>query len=54
MRERADDLHDSPWLTLAYLLFVFLPLAFLPPGVERALVASAVAIALFLPLHFRY
>lgn len=51
---RGEDLHDSPWLTLAYLLFVFLPLAFLPPGVGRALVASAVAIALFLPLHFRF
>ncbi len=52
--ERADDIHDSPWVTLAYLLFVFVPLAFLPPGVGRALFASLVAIALFVPLHFRF
>ena len=52
--ERADDIHESPWVTLAYLLFVFLPLAFMPPGLDRALLASAVAIVAFLPLHFRF
>lgn len=52
--ERADDIHESPWVTLAYLLFVFLPLAFLPPGLDRALVASGIAIVAFLPLHFRF
>ena len=41
---RGDDIHDSPWVTLAYLLFVFVPLAFMPPGVGRALLASLVAI----------
>ena len=52
--ERADDIHDSPWVTLAYLVFVFLPLAFLPQPLGRPLLASAVAIGLFLPLHFRF
>lgn len=52
--ESSDDIHDSPWVTLAYLLFVFVPLAFVPPGVGRALLASLVAIVLFLPLHFRF
>lgn len=51
---RGDDIHESPWVTLAYLLFVFLPLAFAPLGISRALVASAIAIVLFLPLHFRF
>ncbi|HEX5693716.1 MAG TPA: sensor histidine kinase [Arenimonas sp.] len=49
-----DDIHDSPWVTLAYLVFVFLPLAFAPIGAARLLVASAVAIAVFLPLHFGF
>jgi two-component system sensor histidine kinase DesK len=52
--ERGDDIHDSPWVTLAYLLFVFLPLAFAPISPIRALLASAVAIAVFLPLHFGF
>ncbi|GGA86445.1 two-component sensor histidine kinase [Arenimonas soli] len=50
---RSDDIHDSPWVTLAYLLFVFVPLAFLPDPM-RALLASALAIAVFLPLHFGF
>lgn len=49
-----DDIHDSPWVTLAYLLFVFLPMAFSPMGPGRALVSSLVAIALFLPMHFGF
>ncbi|KFL37177.1 sensor histidine kinase [Arenimonas donghaensis] len=49
-----DDIHDSPWVTLAYLVFVFLPLAFAPVGVSRLLVASVVAIAVFLPMHFGF
>ena len=51
--ERGDDIHDSPWVTLAYLLFVFLPMAFVPDP-SRALWPSALAIALFLPLHFGF
>ncbi|MAL04058.1 MAG: two-component sensor histidine kinase [Arenimonas sp.] len=51
---RGDDIHDSPWVTLAYLLFVFLPLAFAPISPGRALMASAIAIAVFLPLHFGF
>lgn len=52
--ERGDDIHDSPWVTLAYLVFVFLPLAFAPFGMAQALLASAVAIAAFLPMHFAF
>ncbi|GAB2671525.1 sensor histidine kinase [Arenimonas aestuarii] len=52
--KRGDDIHDSPWVTLAYLLFVFLPLAFAPISPTRALLASAVAIVVFLPLHFGF
>lgn len=49
-----EDIHDSPWVTLAYLVFVFLPLAFSPVGPAKALAASAVAIAVFLPMHFGF
>ena len=52
-RTRAD-IHDSPWVTLAYLLFVFLPMLFGARGWQQALVASLVAVALFLPLHFHF
>lgn len=52
--QRGDDIHDSRWVTLSYLLFVFLPLAFAPISPTRALLASAVAIAVFLPLHFGF
>ncbi len=52
-RNRAD-IHDSPWVTLAYLFFVFLPMLFGARGWQQALVASLVAIAVFLPLHFRF
>ena len=50
---RGDDIHDSPWVTLAYLLFVFVPMAFVPDP-TRALLASALAIAVFLPMHFGF
>ncbi len=52
-RTRAD-IHDSPWVTLAYLLFVFLPMLFGARGWQQALAASLVAVALFLPLHFHF
>lgn len=48
------DLHDSPWVTLAYLVFVFVPLFFSPRGEGRAVLASLVAVAVFLPMHFRF
>ncbi|KFN44340.1 hypothetical protein N790_10575 [Arenimonas malthae CC-JY-1] len=49
-----SDLHDSPWVTLAYLVFVFVPLFFSPMGGQRAVLASLVAVAVFLPMHFRF
>lgn len=48
------DLHDSPWVTLVYLVFVFVPLFFSPLGKEKAVLASLVAVAVFLPMHFRF
>lgn len=48
------DVHESPWVTLAYLVFVFVPLVFSPLGGSRAVLASLVAVGVFLPLHFRF
>lgn len=48
------DIQDSPWLTVAYLVFVFLPMAFLPNWPASAWMASLAAVAVFLPLHFRF
>lgn len=48
------DIHDSPWLTLIYLVFVFLPMVFVPSWPVLAWAATAVAIALFLPMHFHF
>ncbi|WP_146910427.1 sensor histidine kinase [Arenimonas daejeonensis] len=49
-----NDIHDNPWVTLVYLFFVFVPLVFYPRAAGWPLLASLVAIAVFLPLHFRY
>ena len=49
-----DDIHENPWLTLLYLLFVFVPLVFYPRPAGLPLWASLAAIAVFLPLHFRF
>jgi two-component system sensor histidine kinase DesK len=49
-----DDIHENPWLTLLYLAFVFVPLVFYPRPAGLPLWASLAAIALFLPLHFRF
>lgn len=49
-----DDIHENPWLTLLYLLFVFVPLVFYPRGAGLPLWASFTAILVFLPLHFRF
>jgi two-component system sensor histidine kinase DesK len=50
----ASDIHDNPWVSLVYLFFVFLPMVFVPRWPASAWIASAVAIALFVPLHFRF
>jgi two-component system sensor histidine kinase DesK len=49
-----DDIHENPWLTLLYLAFVFVPLVFYPGATGWPLWASLLAIAVFLPLHFRF
>jgi len=48
-----DDLHDRPWFTLWYLIFVFMPLLFWSSRPPAAIWASLLACAAFLPLHFR-
>lgn len=49
----SDDIHDSPWVSLIYCVFVFAPMAFM--GLRwQPWLASVAAIALFLPLHFRF
>ncbi len=52
--EPFDDPMGRPGIALAYLLFVFLPLAFWPRPPLQAFVASVVAVVVFLPLHFAY
>ena len=32
-RRPQDDIHENPWLTLLYLMFVFVPMVFYPRGV---------------------
>lgn len=53
-RKPRDDIHENPWLTLLYLAFVFVPLVFYPRPAGLPLWASVAAIAVFLPLHFRF
>lgn len=48
------DLHDRPAWTLAYLVFVLMPLLFWRQAPVSAWWASAVAVVAFLPLHFRF
>jgi two-component system sensor histidine kinase DesK len=48
------SIFERPLAELVYLVFVFLPLVFWPQHPWRAVWASLIAIALFLPLHFAY
>ncbi len=50
----ASELMAGKWVSLAYLVFVFLPLAFAPRWPAQAVVASVVAIAVFLPVHLAF
>ncbi|KAA2284206.1 sensor histidine kinase [Arenimonas fontis] len=52
-RRAGGDIHDSPWVTLIYCVFVFAPLAFVGLAWKPWL-ASLLAFLLFLPLHFRF
>ncbi|HLS84174.1 MAG TPA: sensor histidine kinase [Arenimonas sp.] len=52
-RPATGDIHDNPWVTLIYCVFVFAPLAFI--GLYwRPWLASVLATLAFLPLHFRF
>lgn len=48
----AHDLHATPWFGLSYLLFPCLPLLFSSRTPASAVVATAIAIAAFLPAYF--
>lgn len=48
------DLHSKPWFGLTYLLFVYLPLLFWPRRPDSAVIASIVAILVFLPTYFAF
>jgi len=48
-----EDLHGSP-AGLSYLLFVFLPLFFSPQRPASAVIASVIAIVLFVPLYLSF
>lgn len=48
----AQDLHATPWFGLSYLLFPCLPLLFSTRTPMSAVVATAIAIAAFLPAYF--
>jgi len=49
---RLQTAMQGPWLHLIYLVFVFVPLLFMPSVSARALTLSLLAVALFLPIHF--
>jgi len=44
---------NNPWFTLSYLIFVFVPLLFVPQVTTRAIVLSLLASAIFVPLYMR-
>lgn len=48
------DPHESPWITLIYLVFAYIPLLFVPGPVGRLLLVTLLATALFVPLHFGF
>jgi len=48
------EIHERPWFDLAYLFFVFLPLSLWPDRPLSSVLASVLAIALFLPLFYSF
>ncbi|MFY2764085.1 sensor histidine kinase [Arenimonas sp. MALMAid1274] len=52
--QERSDIHDSPWVSLAYLVFVFVPLAFSGRWSATAWIASVGAVLVFLPMHFGF
>jgi len=49
-----EELLGRPWVGLAYLVFVFLPLLFWPERPASAVWGSFAAIAVFLPMYFAF
>ena len=45
------DAFNHPWFTLSYLIFVFVPLLFVPDVSTRAVLLSVLATAIFVPIH---
>lgn len=52
--EEDEELHGNPWMGLAYLFFVFLPLVFWPNRPMSAIYASLLATLVFLPVYFAF
>lgn len=48
------DLNAKPWFSLAYLFFAYLPLLFSTNRPPEAVVATLLATACFLPMHFLF
>ena len=48
------DIHERPWVGLAYLVFAFVPMLFVPRGVPRMLLPTLLATAVFLPVYFAF
>lgn len=48
------DLNAKPWFSLAYLFFAYLPLLFSSNRPPEAVIATLVATAIFLPMHFLF
>ncbi|MFT3805402.1 sensor histidine kinase [Arenimonas sp.] len=48
----AQDLHATPWFGLSYLLFPCVPLLFSSRTSSSAVIATAVAVVLFIPAYF--
>ncbi len=46
------DVMNNPFITLIYLVFVFLPLMFMPAVSALAWLASIAAVLIFVPIHF--
>lgn len=53
-RHEYDDMMGRPWMGLAYLVFVFLPLLFWSPSPIMPWLVSAAAVAAFVPMHFAF
>lgn len=53
-QEQRSDIHENPWVSLAYLVFVFIPLVFAQRGWATPWIASVIVVLVFLPMHFGF